>query len=67
MVKDYEVLRTAISNVLADSPLDAGGKYMILKDIFRDAEAAYYGTINAELIAEANQKVEGVEENAESV
>lgn len=67
MVKDYEVLRTTINNVLAESQLDSGGKYLVLKDIYRDAEAAYYGAINAELIAEANANAEGENDSAEVV
>ena len=67
MVKDYEVLRTTINNVLAESQLDSGGKYLVLKDIYRDAAAAYYGAINAELIAEANANAEGENDSAEVV
>ena len=64
MIKDYQILREALTKVLDGNPLDIGAKYYVLKDVFADVETLYYTQINKEIMEENNK---GVTENAESV
>lgn len=63
MAKEYQILRQTFDKVIAGSPLDIGGIYYVLKDLFRDVENQYFAQINSELINEAK----GGDKDAESV
>lgn len=66
MVKDYQILKESINNIIQKSGLDVGVVYFILKDIFKDIEALYYSQINRELIEESKEEnKEVIEESAE--
>lgn len=56
MLKDYQILRETILNVMNNSPLDAGAIFYVFKDIMRDLESAYYAGINTELLKEQEEK-----------
>ena len=58
MLKDYQVLRETILNVMNNSPLDAGAIFYVFKDIMRDLESTYYAGINTELLKEQKEKDE---------
>lgn len=64
MTKDYQILKEALIKVLDGNPLDIGGKYFVLKEVFATVETLYYTQINKEIMEENNK---GVTENAESV
>lgn len=63
MAKEYQIFKETMNNVIAGSPLDIGGIYYVLKDVYRDVENQYYAQINQELMAQT----EGGEDDAESV
>ena len=53
MVKNYQILKESINNVIQKSNLDIGAIYFILKDIFKEIEVLYYSQINRELMEES--------------
>lgn len=56
MIKDYQLLKESITNLLQQSKLDIGIIYFILKDVFKEIETLYYTQINQELIEESNKQ-----------
>lgn len=62
MVK-YEIFRRSVEKLAAESGLDAGAVYFILKDILNDAEKRYYAALNEESLR-GGKEAEG---DAESV
>lgn len=63
MAKEYQILKQTFENVILNSPLDMGGIYYVLKDVYRDVENQYFDQINQELKAQA----EGGECDAENI
>lgn len=61
MAKHYLILKKTIEKVIAECPIDIGGIYFVLKDIFRDVEERYFAQVNME-VAQA-----GGDEDAESI
>lgn len=57
MTKYYQILKETLKKIIADSPLDTGGAFYVLKDLYRDAEAQYYAEINHELEEEAKEAI----------
>lgn len=60
MTREYQQLRETVANIINTSPLDIGGKYFVLKDLYRDVEIVYYSAINKE-ISQDNTIQEGKE------
>jgi len=63
MAKEYLILQETIKKIMAESQLDTGGKYFVLKDTLRDIESEYLELVKSELTS----KEEEVTEHAESV
>ena len=55
MIKNYQILKESINNIIQKSNLDIGAVYFIFKDLFREIEMLYYGQINRELAEESEQ------------
>lgn len=55
MVKQYQILKETIRNVIQNSGLDIGMAYFILKDIFSEVESTYYAQLNRECLEEAEK------------
>ena len=60
MVKNYQILKESINNVIQKSNLDIGAIYFILKDIFKEIEVLYYSQINRELMEESIENNEEI-------
>ena len=63
MIKNYQILKESIHNLIVNSKLDIGAIYFILKDIFQEIEKLYFAQINKELIEEQNQQDIDMKEN----
>lgn len=57
MIKNYQIFKETVNNVIQNSNLDIGAVYFILKDIFSEIERVYYSQINKECLEEA-EKIE---------
>lgn len=62
MVKQYQILKETMRNVIQNSGLDIGMAYFILKDIFSEVESTYYAQLNRECLEEA-EKINNEEGN----
>jgi hypothetical protein len=57
-MKDYEIFKTSINNMISETKLDIGAIYFVLKSIYFEIEALYYAQINKELIEESSEQGE---------
>jgi hypothetical protein len=56
MIKNYQILKESINNLMVNSGLDIGAIFFILKDIYQEIEKIYFAQINKELMEEQNQQ-----------
>lgn len=52
MIKDYQIFKETITNLIKKSELDVGIVYFIMKDIFSELEKLYFAQINSEILNE---------------
>ncbi len=62
MIKNYQIFKETINQVIQDSNLDIGAVYFIFKDIFSDVERTYYMQLNRECLEEAKKNNEETDE-----
>lgn len=55
MIRNYQIFKEAVNNLIQNSNLDIGAVYFIFKDIFSDIERTYYTQINKECLEEARR------------
>lgn len=69
MIKNYQIFKETIHNIIQTSGLDIGVVYFILKDIFKEIETLYYTQINSELMKESEENInkEKEEKTKESI
>lgn len=55
MIKNYQIFKETINQIIQNSGLDIGAVYFILKDVFSDIEKMYFAQINSECLKEAKE------------
>jgi hypothetical protein len=66
MIKNYQILKESINNIIQNSNLDIGAVYFILKDIYKEIEMMYYTQINSEILSEKEQSDTNKKESSEN-
>lgn len=66
MIKNYQFFKETINKLIAESGLDIGAVYFIMKDTFNEIEKVYYSRLNSELLAEQKECEELEKQKQES-
>jgi hypothetical protein len=66
-IKNYQIFKENLNQIIQNSNLDIGAVYFIMKDTLKDIEMLYYSQINSEMMEEQKNQEQKEQSNEEAL